>query len=140
MQRLDIAIAGCGPAGLAAALLLHRDDHRITLFERFDAPQPVGSGLMIQPTGLAVMHELGLAQALLDHGARIDRLHGEAGSSGRTVLGVRYAALRSSSAFGVSVHRAALFALLHQAVVDEGSIVRTGCAAAQVRNGLTDAR
>ena len=54
MQRfdIDIAIAGCGLAGLATALLLHRDGHRVTLFERFDAPRPVGSGLMIQPTAL----------------------------------------------------------------------------------------
>ncbi|MCI1143956.1 FAD-dependent oxidoreductase [Sphingomonas sp. WKB10] len=40
MRRLHIAIAGCGPAGLATALLLHRDGHHVTLFERFDAPAP----------------------------------------------------------------------------------------------------
>lgn len=79
MQHLDVAIAGCGPAGLATALLLHRDGHRVTLFERFDAPRPVGSGLMIQPTGFAVLQQLGLTDALLDHGARVDRLHGQAG-------------------------------------------------------------
>ncbi|GGB41085.1 glutamate synthase [Sphingomonas metalli] len=128
MQRLEIAIAGCGPAGLAAALLLHRDGHRVTLFDRFEAPRPVGSGLMIQPTGLAVLGQLGLAEALLDHGARIARLHGEAGSSGRVVLAVRYAALGKRAGFGVGVHRATLFALLHGAVTGERIAIETGCA------------
>ncbi|HEX8449366.1 MAG TPA: NAD(P)-binding protein, partial [Allosphingosinicella sp.] len=49
MRGLDIGIAGCGVGGLAAALLLARDGHRVRLYERFDAPRPVGSGLMIQP-------------------------------------------------------------------------------------------
>ncbi|WP_082669891.1 FAD-dependent oxidoreductase [Sphingomonas sanguinis] len=128
MQRLHIAIAGCGPAGLATALLLHRDGHHVTLFERFDAPRPVGSGLMIQPTGFAVLRELGVADALLDHGARVDRLHGEAGNSGRIVLDVRYAALGKHAGFGVGVHRATLFTLLHRAVAAEGIAVETGCA------------
>ena len=128
MQRLDIAIAGCGPAGLATALLLYRDGHRVTLFERFDAPRAVGSGLLIQPTGFAVLQQLGLAEALLDHGARVDRLRGEAGSSGRTVLDVRYAALGKRAGFGIGVHRAALFALLHRAVATEGIGIETGCA------------
>jgi 2-polyprenyl-6-methoxyphenol hydroxylase-like FAD-dependent oxidoreductase len=48
MVRQDIAVVGCGTAGLAAALLLVRDDHRVTLFERFEAPEPIGSGLMLQ--------------------------------------------------------------------------------------------
>ncbi|MFE8585846.1 FAD-dependent oxidoreductase [Sphingomonas sp. NCPPB 2930] len=128
MQRLHIAIAGCGPAGLATALLLHRDGHHVTLFERFDAPRPVGSGLMIQPTGFAVLRELGLADALLEHGARIDRLHGEAGSSGRVVLDVRYAALGKGAGFGIGVHRATLFAVLHEAVATERIAIETGCA------------
>lgn len=128
MQALDIAIAGCGPAGLATALLLHRDGHRVTLFDRYEAPRPVGSGLMIQPTGFAILRQLGLADALLEHGARVDRLRGEAGSSGRVVLDVRYRALGRRAGFGVGVHRATLFAILHDAVVDEGIAVETGCA------------
>ena len=140
MQGLDIAIAGCGPAGLATALLLHRDGHRVTLFERFDAPRAVGSGLMIQPTGLAVLRELGLADALLDHGARVDRLRGEAGSRGRIVLDVRYASLGRRAGFGIGVHRAALFTLLHRAVVAEGIAIETGCAVAGSEMSAGDRR
>jgi len=120
---LTVAIAGCGPAGLAAALLLRRDGHEVTLFERFDAPRPLGSGLMIQPVGLAVLHAMGLGEALLAQGARIDRLHGCAGR--RTVLDVRYAAL-GPDAFGIGVHRATLFAILHGAVVAAGIRIETG--------------
>jgi salicylate hydroxylase len=124
-MTLDIAVAGCGPAGLAAALLLARDGHRVTLFERFDAPRPLGSGLMIQPTGLAVLRDLGLADALLAHGARVDRLFGRT-AGGRTVLDVRYRALGRGAGFGVGVHRASLFHVLHRAVADAGLPVETG--------------
>ncbi|KTW12355.1 FAD-dependent oxidoreductase [Sphingomonas sanguinis] len=140
MQRLHIAIAGCGPAGLATALLLHRDGHHVTLFERFDVPRPVGSGLMIQPTGFAVLRELGLADALLDHGARIDRLHGEAGSSGRVILDVRYAALGKGAGFGIGVHRATLFAVLHEAVAAERIAIETGCAVTGSETAADDRR
>lgn len=128
MRRYEIAVAGCGPAGLATALLLHRDGHKVTMFDRFDAPRAVGSGLMIQPTGLAVLRQLELADALLDHGARVERLRGEAGRSGRVVLDVRYAALGKSAGFGIGIHRATLFALLHDAVAAEGIAIETGCA------------
>ncbi|UVO55894.1 FAD-dependent monooxygenase [Sphingomonas sp. SUN039] len=123
MRALDIAVAGCGPGGLAAALLLHRDGHRVTMFERFDAPRPIGSGLMLQPTGLAVLHRLGLRDAAVGCGARIDRLVGQAGM--RTVLDVRYAALGSGAHFGVGIHRAALFGVLHEAVGAAGITVET---------------
>jgi 2-polyprenyl-6-methoxyphenol hydroxylase-like FAD-dependent oxidoreductase len=126
MGALEIAVAGCGPAGLAAALLLHRDGHRVTLFERFDRPRPIGSGLMIQPTGLAVLRQIELDRPVVAHGARVDRLFGQTGASGRIVLDVRYAALGPRGGFGLGVHRAALFAILHDAVVAARIPVATG--------------
>ena len=58
MTGLNIAIAGAGVAGLAAAILLRRQGHCVTIFEQFEKPAPVGSGLVIQPVGLAVLDEL----------------------------------------------------------------------------------
>jgi 2-polyprenyl-6-methoxyphenol hydroxylase-like FAD-dependent oxidoreductase len=123
--KLSIAIAGAGPAGLAAALYLHRAGHRITIFERFENPAPVGSGLILQPTGLTVLDNLGLLGDIMALGSRIDRLHGTDARSGRTVLDVRYRALPGGR-FGVAVHRAALFGVLYRAVLREGIAIETG--------------
>ncbi len=124
MQPLSIAIAGAGPAGLAAALLLRRDGHRVTLFEQFDAPRPLGSGLILQPTGLAVLDELGVGAHILALGSRLDRLFGRALPSGRTVLDVRYKVL-AGDRFGLGVHRAALFNVLFDAVGAAGTPLET---------------
>ncbi len=122
-SSLHIAVCGAGPAGLSAALALSRLGHRITLFDQFDRPKPLGSGLILQPTGLAVLDALGLGTRIRSLGARIDRLYGRACGSGRVVLDVRYAAL--GEARGLAVHRAALFNVLHDAVRDSGIEVQT---------------
>jgi len=111
---LDIAIAGAGPAGLATALYLQRAGHRVTIFERFDRPAPVGSGLILQPTGLTVLDDLGLLGEIMALGSRIDRLLGTDAASGRSVLDVRYD-VGKGGRFGVAVHRAALFGVLFRA-------------------------
>lgn len=121
----DIAIAGAGPAGLAMALYLKRAGHNVTIFERFEEPKPVGSGLILQPTGLTVLADLGLLDDMLALGARIDRLHGADASTGRTVLDVRYDAQRGNR-FGLAVHRAALFGVLFRATRREGIAIETG--------------
>jgi 2-polyprenyl-6-methoxyphenol hydroxylase-like FAD-dependent oxidoreductase len=126
MRQLDIGVAGCGIAGLAAALLLKRAEHRVTLYERFAAPRPIGSGLMIQPTGLAVLERMELAGKLCVLGAPISRLFGKVVPSGKTVLDVRYEWLGLPGARGLAVHRAALFGLLHGAATTEGVPIETG--------------
>ncbi len=133
MTRRAIAIAGCGPCGLAAAILLHRAGHQVTLFERFDAPRPIGSGLMIQPTGMAVLAQLGLAPRIRREGARIDRLHGLAGA--RTVLDVSYANAPVPGLAGIGLHRASLFAALFDAVQAAGIPVQTGRTVTGSRHG-----
>lgn len=125
-RALDIAVAGCGPAGLAVALLLHRDGHRVTLFERFQAPRPLGSGLMIQPTGMAVLDRLGLGDALRARASPVERLFGACSPSGRAVLDVRYRSLGASAGCGYGVHRATLFQLLFDAAAGEGVTIETG--------------
>jgi 2-polyprenyl-6-methoxyphenol hydroxylase-like FAD-dependent oxidoreductase len=134
MPVYSIAVAGAGPAGLSAALLLHRDGHRVKLFERFDVPRPIGSGLMLQPTGLAVLDKLGLAHHILAQGHRIDRLFGRLASSDRVVLDVRYRNLDDNS-FGVAVHRALLFDPLFDAVRHEGIPIETACAIGGLAHG-----
>ncbi|WP_243371860.1 FAD-dependent oxidoreductase [Microvirga solisilvae] len=124
-KPLDIAIAGCGPAGLAAALFLSRAGHRVTLFDQFDEPRPLGSGLILQPTGLAVLAELGLDAQILALGQRIDRLYGRVSKTQRIVLDVRYATL-GPEMFGLAVHRSALFSVLYDAVRRAGIAVETG--------------
>ena len=126
---LDIAICGAGPAGLATALYMQRLGHRPTVFERFDTPKPVGSGLVLQPTGQAVLQDLGLLDAVRELGAPLDRLHGADARSGRVVLDVRYDSLPKGGR-GLGIHRAALFAVLQDAVLDAGIPIRT---AAEVR-------
>lgn len=124
MRGARVAVAGCGPCGLATALLLAERGHHVTMFERFNEPKPIGSGLMLQPTGLAVLRQLGLAKRLEEEGSRIDRLIGLA--EGRTVLDVRYAALHGPVRFGVGIHRSTLFDALHEAAKDAGIKIRTG--------------
>jgi salicylate hydroxylase len=125
LKPLNVAVCGCGPAGLAAALLLHRDGHRVTIFERFETPRPMGSGLILQPTGLGVLVELGLIRDALALGARIDRLFGRVLPSNRVVLDVRYSAL-GRGWHGVAMQRSALFALLYEAVTRAGIRVVAG--------------
>ncbi len=119
-----IAIVGCGVAGQAAALLLHRAGHRVEIFERFETPRPIGAGLLIQPTGQAVLERLGLLDAALAHGAKVTRMLGHT-VNGRVVLDVHYKHYRPGS-FGLGLQRGTLFGLLHEAVTRGGIALRTG--------------
>ncbi len=116
---MDIAIAGAGIAGLAAASFLRRQGHRVIIYDRLDKPAPIGSGLIIQPTGQAVLSALGLGEALSRRGARIDRLFGRAARSGRVALDVSFGI--GGDAHGIGVHRAALFDLLFSEAIDAGA-------------------
>lgn len=80
---------------------------------------------MLQPTGLAVLGALGLSDAIARLGARIDRLVGTDAGSGRVVLDVGYRPL-GAGAHALAVHRAALFHVLHDAVVAAKLPIRTG--------------
>ncbi|MEO8137738.1 MAG: NAD(P)/FAD-dependent oxidoreductase [Betaproteobacteria bacterium] len=127
-----IAVIGAGPAGMAAALFLHRAGHRVTLFERVDVPVPVGAGLLLQPTGLQVLDRLGLGGQIDAVGARVERLHGTT-QRGRTVLDLRYATRNGAAEHGMGIHRGALCAALWHAIQKDGIAMHPGRSVARVR-------
>lgn len=117
-------MAGAGFSGLATASLLARAGHQVTVFEKFAAPQSVGAGILVQPSGLAAMAVLGIADEVLAHGARVDHLFG-VNPRRRPVVDVHYCAWREG-AFGVGLHRGVLFGALWRLAQASGATVRTG--------------
>lgn len=120
---MKIGIVGCGPAGLSAAIALHDAGHHVCLFEQFDSPRPVGSGLMLQPTGLDVLQGFGLREQCEALGQRIDGMLGRVSPNGKVVLDIQYDALngrRYNDLYGVAIHRASLFHVLFEAVKMRG--------------------
>ncbi len=127
-----IAVIGAGIGGLAFATLAARAGHDVTLLERFEAPRPIGSGLVVQPVGLAVLDRLGAGRAARDLGRAVRGMRGHEALSGRDVLGVRYAPDRP----GLALHRASLFQPLWDLAMASGLRLVTGAtvAAAPVAN------
>jgi len=109
---LEVGIVGCGVAGQAAATFLADVGHRVIVFERFAEARPTGAGLLLQPTGLAVLRSLGLADQAERLGARIDSLRG-LNHLEHVILDLAYGDL-NPAAYGLGIHRGALFALLHE--------------------------
>lgn len=126
----DVGIVGCGFAGTASATLLARAGHRVTIYEEFDEPAAIGAGIVLQPTGMSVLAELGLLGPALERGARIDALHCTT-PNGRTVVKLEYARLVPGW-FGLGMHRGALFQLLHGAALAAGASVRHAVSVARV--------
>ncbi len=124
---LDVAVIGCGTAGAAAALFLARAGHRVAVFERVPEPGPVGAGILVQPTGQAVLARLGLLDQVRDRAAPVTRLL-SVRRSGRAVVDLAYDELPGAAAVGLGTHRGLLFQVLFDAIAAEpGIALRVGC-------------
>jgi len=121
---LDVGIVGCGFAGSAAALFLSRLGHRVTIYERFPQPAAIGAGILLQPTGLAVLARLGLDDEGRVKGAAIDALACRT-AEGRPLFDLRYERLHPGL-HGLGLHRGALFETLLEAVRASGVDLRCG--------------
>ena len=122
--HLRIAIIGAGFAGLASAILLARAGHHITVFEKFKDPQAIGAGILMQPTGLAAMAQLGISDEVMAHGAKVDCLYG-VNAAGRRVIDIRYERWKLGSS-GLGLHRGALFNALWRAAGEAGVYLEIG--------------
>jgi 2-polyprenyl-6-methoxyphenol hydroxylase-like FAD-dependent oxidoreductase len=130
MHALDVAVIGCGSAGPAAAVLLQRAGHRVTVFEAVPALGAVGAGVLLQPTGLDVLARLGVLDAILMHGAPVTRLRCRT-RAGATVLDLAYGEL-GPAVHGIGIHRAVLLHHLVEAMRAAAIPVHLGTAIQEV--------
>ncbi|MFO0697070.1 MAG: NAD(P)/FAD-dependent oxidoreductase [Polyangiales bacterium] len=127
---MKVGIVGAGFGGCATALALARDGHEVTVLEAAENPGPVGAGIMLQPSGMMVLAELGLLGPILEHGVRCDRLRCVS-EGGRLLFDLPYAT-RDPSLYGLGLHRGALFHVLYTALRPAGVTVELGVVAARV--------
>lgn len=124
MSNLKIAIIGAGTAGLTAAAFLKKSGHNVTLYEKFQSPKPVGAGLMLQPTGLAVLAKLGLDKKLIQKSCPIYTLDGRIAITNKKIFDIAYKDL-SPRLFGLGTYRGNLFSVLHDELIRLGVPVIT---------------
>jgi 2-polyprenyl-6-methoxyphenol hydroxylase-like FAD-dependent oxidoreductase len=119
-----VGIAGCGVAGLAAAVLLAREGHRVTIHEQSPELGPVGAGVLLQPSGQEVLREMGLLEAVVADAERVERLTAFT-HRGNTLVDLPYGEL-AAGACAYGLQRGELFVVLYKAAIEAGAAVRTG--------------
>ncbi|WP_338287528.1 NAD(P)/FAD-dependent oxidoreductase [Luteolibacter sp. LG18] len=129
-RKLRIAVVGCGSAGPAAAVLLKRAGHEVILFERAPECRAVGAGFLLQPSGMAVLEELGIREAVLERAGRVERLH-VVDRREKTLLDLRYREL-GEGMFGAGLHRPVLLHFLLEALREARVEVRWGAEVADI--------
>jgi flavin-dependent dehydrogenase len=116
---MDVVIAGGGPAGTIAALVLARGGARVTVFDRARFPREKLCGDTINPGALAVLRDLGL-DGVTEGGLPIDGMlvSGE--------RGVRVTGAYGGGQRGVALPRRVLDLRLLQAAIGAGVRVEEG--------------
>ncbi len=120
--RYRVAICGCGIAGTTAAFLLAEQGHDVVLFEQAPKCGPVGAGILLQPSGQAVLEQLGLLEKVAANSATLRCLHAVT-ARGRQLVQLPYAEL-GDDVHALGVHRGHLFHVLHQRCLAAGVSIR----------------
>jgi flavin-dependent dehydrogenase len=125
-SRLDVAIVGAGPAGLAVAIASARRGLSVAVFERSEEVADKACGEGVMPPGVRALAELGLGPASFP---------GEC----RTFRSIRYVDGDGTSAEGalpgeaLAVRRVALVRAMVDRAREVGADLRFGCALASHR-------
>lgn len=116
-SALSIGIVGCGTAGPAAAILLARQGHRVQVFDKAAGCRAVGAGVMLQPTGMSVLQQMGLLDQILPLGSHVSALL--VWEHQRTLMKLEYEDWKPGS-FGLGLHRPVLLQVLLDAMEKAG--------------------
>lgn len=140
---MNVGVVGMGFAGAAAALELSRRGHKVRVYEAVKSPAPVGAGILLQPTGQAVLAKLGLLEEVRAKITPVTGLRCRERSlgaqPGRELFDLRYqeagdAVGRSIEGFGL--HRGVLFEALFGALQKSAAELRLGVRIVDVIDGV----
>jgi 2-polyprenyl-6-methoxyphenol hydroxylase-like FAD-dependent oxidoreductase len=124
-RRYRVGVVGFGVAGGVVAYLLARDGHAVTVLEQADRLGPVGAGVLLQPSGQAVLAKLGWLERVLERAAPLEELYARH-PDGREMINNRYPDSEPGCrAYGI--HRGVLFTAIHDAVRTQPVEVRLTC-------------
>lgn len=119
-----VAVVGFGMAGATTAHLLARDGHHVTLFERAPVVTATGAGIILQPSGQAVLRHLGVLDQVVAHSAPLEALNA-VHWHGKTMIVNRYPEFEPGCrAYGT--HRGVLFDALRSLVESQPVAVKLG--------------
>jgi 2-polyprenyl-6-methoxyphenol hydroxylase-like FAD-dependent oxidoreductase len=121
---MRVAIAGFGVGGAALSVALARDGHVVTVYERTPDPGPVGAGFLLQPSGQAVLDDLGLLDEVSAGAWPIRAFHADS-APGRTLSELRYDR-QDPAAHALGVSRGRLFMTLVAAATRAGVRLESG--------------
>ena len=124
----QVAIAGGGIGGLAAAVACAQRGVPVQLLERAAQLSEVGAGIQIGPNVTRILQAWGLGAALAKVAAFPEQLQARDAQTGQ-VLGTLTLGARAQARYGApyaTIHRADLQSLLHDAALAAGVQVRLG--------------
>ena len=108
LRRIEVLVAGGGPAGLAAAIAARQAGFEVAVVDRAQPPVDKACGEGIMPDGLAALAALGI---------QVDPHHAALFRGIRFINGTREVEASFSCGFGYGIRRT----LLHQWLVDRAS-------------------
>lgn len=117
-------IVGAGPVGLAAALFLARQGHRVRIVEQASARAGESRALAVNPRTLDLLEESGVAAAMLDIGRPIRRLI--AGDGQHELAVIPLSELDHRHQFLLALSQAVTERLLEHELASNGVIVEYG--------------
>lgn len=118
-----VAIVGGGIVGMSTALFL-KTHFDVTLFEREEVSKPLGAGIMLQPSGLAILKKLNLHDSIIKRGVYINGFSG-VNTNGKVDFDISFEK-HNSRIYGLGVQRGSVFYELLQAVNDSNIKFITG--------------
>ncbi|MBT1696808.1 FAD-dependent monooxygenase [Fulvivirgaceae bacterium PWU4] len=125
MKRTHAIIIGAGIAGPTMALFLKKAGITAAIYEAYGDLSDIGGPLNIAPNGMHILHALGLAQQVMDHGAVIDT-NTFLNAKGKCIASFVNADARKFGFATVSIPRAELHRILVDAAQEQGIPIHYG--------------